>query len=357
MATTNPTPAQQVQSSIDSLKYTIDNLRSRVTLSGLRDEVSTLHNTILGLPQRVKDLRTRNYAFEKQLEPRALEMNVRWATIRGSVDGQILQQSAMLQNDMRSLDAKLPALVSLAANLPAAQSMLPPMQAEAEGLERRTSAAENAIKNMFKAFQDEYNNLDHHLDQVTWAIEQQEQATFQLLPTEAVVMAVSALWTVNGKEDNTDPKGVLFLTDQRILFEQKQDVATKKFLFITTASEKVQKLLWEFPVALFNEGIATKQGLFKNQDFIELQLASGAPYPLVSLHLDGQDSEGWVVLIKRVKVHDLDADRVIAIDLQEVEKVKKAPTICSSCGGVISKPILRGQDQITCEFCGAVIRL
>ena len=170
-------------------------------------------------------------------------------------------------------------------------------------------------------------------------------------------MAVEATWTENGKEDNTDPKGVLFLTDQRILFEQKQEIATKKFLFITTATEKVQKLLWEFHVALFNEGIATKQGLFKNQDFIELRLASGAPYPVVTLHLHGQDSESWVVLIKRVKAHELDADRAIALDQQVIEKVKQAPSLCPSCGGVISKPILRGQDQITCEFCGAVIRL
>lgn len=170
-------------------------------------------------------------------------------------------------------------------------------------------------------------------------------------------MAVEAVWTRDGKEDGSDPKGVIYLTDQRLLFEQKQEIATKKFLFITTATEKVQKLLFETPVALVQDVTASKQGLFKNQDFIDLRLASGAPFPTAQFHLNGQDSAGWAALIRQVKAHELDAERAVAVDQQAVEKVKTAPSKCPSCGGAITQPIMRGQDTINCEFCGAVIRL
>jgi uncharacterized Zn-finger protein len=40
-----------------------------------------------------------------------------------------------------------------------------------------------------------------------------------------------------------------------------------------------------------------------------------------------------------------------------VEKAKSAPVQCPYCGGSITKPVLRGMDSITCDFCGKVIRL
>lgn len=357
MAPSDLSPAEQLRSSIDSLKVEIDALRRKVTLADMRDQVADLHNGTLGLGQRIKDLRVRNYNFEKSLELKSDDMAMRWATIRGTVDSQLIRQSTMLQNDMRSIDAQLPQLIAVSSNTTLAQPMLGALKTGVDALEGRTSAAAEAIRNLFGDFQNEYNELDRHLDEVTWALDQRDEATFQLLSTEGIVMAVNATWTRDGKEDKNDPKGVIFLTDQRLLFEQKQEVATKKILFITTASEKVHKLLFETPVALVQEVTASKQGFFKNQDFIDMRLASGAPYPAASFHLDGQDSTGWANLIRRVKAHELDADRAVVIDQAVVEKVKTAPSRCPSCGGSITQPILRGQDTLSCEFCGVVIRL
>ena len=349
--------ADELQSSINSLKYEVDTLRKKVTLSDLRDQVSDLHNGTLGLPQRIKDLRGRDYDFEKTLESKAEAMAMRWATIRGAVDSQLIQQSTTLQNDMRGIDAQLPQLIANQNNRMVAQPMLAALKTAVDGLDSRVNAAVSAVQNMFDAFEGEYQSLDKHLDEVTWALEQRDEATFRLLPTEGVVMAVKATWAKDGKEDNSDPKGVIFLTDQRLLFEQKQEVATKKILFITTASEMVHKLIFETPVALVEGAVPSKQGMFKNQDFIDLRLGHGAPYPAALFHLDGQDSTGWAALIKRAKEHDLDSDRAVPIDPALVEKVRSAPSKCPSCGGTITQPVMRGQDSITCDFCGAVIRL
>ena len=171
-------------------------------------------------------------------------------------------------------------------------------------------------------------------------------------------MAVKAVWTRdNSKEDKDDPEGILFLTDQRLLFEQKEEIATKKVLFVTTERELVQKLIFEVPVISIESVKATKQGMFKNEDWIETVLATGSFSREAKLHLDGQDSNEWQKLITRVKSKEIDADRAIALDEKAVEKAKSAPSQCPTCGGLITKPVLRGQDTITCEFCGNVIRL
>jgi hypothetical protein len=350
-------PAETLRNEINSLERSIDDLRKRVTLSSIRDEVANLHNSTLGLPQRIQDLRRRNYAFDKSLETKAGDMGMRWATIKGSVEGQLMAQSTMLQNDMRSLDAKLPQLATYSSNQSVAQAMLPALKTETEALDRRCSAAEDAIENIYRPYQQEYSSLDQSLDTITWSLDQLDEATFQLLADESLVLAVKATWTRDGKEDGQDPKGTLFLSDQRIFFEQKQEVATKKILFITTATEKVHKLLYFFAVGQVEDVLASKQGLFKNQDYIDIRCVVDAPYPSIVLHLDGQDSTAWATLIKRVRMHDLDADRALAVNQEAVEKVRSAPTKCASCGGTITQPILRGQDTLQCEFCGAVIRL
>ncbi len=170
-------------------------------------------------------------------------------------------------------------------------------------------------------------------------------------------MAVEAVWLKDGKEDKDDPKGVLYLTDQRLLFEQKQQVATKKILFITTESQKVQKLLAEVPTTLLETVNATKQGLFSHEDHIELTFASGAPIYRLHFHLDGQDCNRWQGLLGQAQAHAFDQDRAVALNPADVERVKAAPAQCPSCGGAIHQPVLRGMDSLRCEYCGFVIRL
>ncbi|MCL4562674.1 MAG: hypothetical protein M1281_18940, partial [Chloroflexi bacterium] len=142
-----------------------------------------------------------------------------------------------------------------------------------------------------------------------------------------------------------------------ILFEQKQEVATKKVLFITTEKKKVQQLLMETPVALLQTVEATKQGLFGHEDHIELTFASGAPFYSAHFHLDGQDCNEWQALLGKAKAKDFDRDRAVAIAQDDIDKVKAAPGQCPACGGAITAPVLRGMDSLTCEFCGYVIRL
>ncbi len=119
-------------------------------------------------------------------------------------------------------------------------------------------------------------------------------------------MAVKATWTRDNREDRDDPQGVLYLTDQRMIFEQKQEVATKKVLFITTERKLVQEMQLEFAVDRVTDVRGSKQGMFKNEDFLELTLATGAPVKSTQFHIFGQDCMAWVGLINRARTHEFD---------------------------------------------------
>ena len=102
---------------------------------------------------------------------------------------------------------------------------------------------------------------------------------------------------------------------------------------------------------------ASKKGLLRHEDHLDLTLAPGAPLPSAHFHIDGQRSTTWQGLIGRAKSGDFDQDRAVALDQEAVEKVRAAPTRCPNCNAPITQRVLRGMDRITCEYCGHVIRL
>jgi hypothetical protein len=194
------------------------------------------------------------------------------------------------------------------------------------------------------------------LYKLEWTLTELSEASFELLATESPLMAVKAVWATEGKQKKDDPEGVLFLTDLRLLFEQKEKIATKKVLFVATEKKKVQELHWEVPLVLIDNVKSRKEGFLNKDDYIEIHFQSAAPLDTVHLHI-WQRGDDWVSLINRAKAGDFDANRAIPLDQAVIDKVKNAPTKCPSCGGAINQVILRGMDSVTCEFCGDVIRI
>lgn len=355
--TTQPNPIEELARDISSTQMELNSLQKSVRLTDVIDAVEDLESKMAGVSHVLEDLRKRGYVFEKGLENQSQNIYQRWKTIKPTVQMQIQFQANQLSRALPPIETKMAQLSSMSRNLALARPMHSQVKTEVENLTRKAEAAESTLRGMYDELENEYNKLNQHLDDIDWMLSQLAQASFTLLPTESGIMAVKATYTSGPKADKDDPEGVLYLTDQRLIFEQKQEVATKKVLFITTERKTIQNLVFEIPVVMVEDIKPAKQGMFKNEDHLDIFFASGAPYRQVHLHLDGQDCNLWQGLINRAKIKDFDKDRAVAVDQAEVEKVKAAPTICPACGGSITKPVLRGQDTISCEYCGNIIRL
>ncbi len=353
---TNPTPTDQITSDIDAIQTRISSLQQAVRLSRTRDSIEDLDTTVRGMQQRIANLRQRGYAFEKELEDQAAAFVQQWEVLNASLAVQIDQQTASLQAALHHIETQFSAAVAQKGNAPTARPMVDGLKASLSVLEDKTSAIEGQIRGMYDAFANQVGITQQHLSDVEWMMLQFAEATFKLLPTESGIMAVKAVWCVQVKESKDDPEGVLYLTDQRLLFEQKQEIATKKVLFITTEKQKIQELKWEIPVATIEEIKPSKEGLLKNEDHLDLSFGSGAPIQSAHVHV-WQDGTHWLQLLNRAKTKDFDQTRAIAIDKAVADKVKALPSQCPSCGGNINQVVLRGQDNVQCEYCGYTIRL
>lgn len=352
-----PSPLEKLQADIRTAQNNLNSLQGRVRMADLRDQVEDIQTAVQTLETQVRDLRTKGYAFEKGMEAKAKSLQDQWAPLQPVVINLINDHSTRLDMEVRSIESLMMQLTSRSGNIAQATPFLNQVQSAISSMESKVQSVENAIRGSYDDLNQAVSKMTAHIKQVSEMLDWFSQATFRLHEAEAPVNAVKAVWAPNGKEEKDDPQGYLFLSDQRVFFEQNEEIATKKILFITTEKQKVQKLLFEFPVVLVEDVTTAKLGLFKNEDHLDLKLTSGAPFPSCHFHIFNQPCEEWDALFGRVKSKELDADRVTAISQEVIEKVKKAPAQCPSCGGVISKPVLRGQDTITCDFCGLVIRL
>jgi len=352
---TDHNPAEEIQNQIQSLEYDLKRLQSSVRLSEVRDQVEDLQTIVNGLDRRLGSLRERGYPFESELEERAADFEKEWSQIEPELKDLIDREARGLERDLRPLEGDLSGLKTGNQLLSALKPRVEKVQSQMEALEGRVEAAGRSARGMYDQFHAEVRKMTTHLDDLEWMLTELSEASFDLLATESGIRAAKAAWARGEKQSKEDPQGVLYLTDQRLLFEQKEKVATKKILFIATEKEQVQELKWEVPVELIQEIKTSDAGFLKRGDYLEMRFDSRAALDAAQIRI-WQPGEIWVSLINRAQAREFDAGRAIPLDKDAVEQVENAPTKCSSCGGTINQPILRGMDSITCEYCGSVIR-
>jgi predicted nucleic acid-binding Zn-ribbon protein len=353
MTQMNPGRADEIRKEIAAAQSAVNELASKTRLTTVRDEISGLETDIQNLETRIRKIRDRKYAFNKILETQAVDFRKQWLQKRPAAMMQLNKESNLLTTSLQPLERR-------AANLhavPHPGAAAKRLQEEVTACESRVDAAEDSIKATYSDLKQEVDKVEAQLALIEKTLDLSETATFGFLPAESVIRAVKAVWTRDGKEDKEDPEGFLFLTDQRLLFEQREEIATKKVLFVTTERKKLQQLLFEIPVFSITSIKAEKQGVFKNEDWLKLEFAPGSFTTGAVLHIDGQSCDTWQGLLNQAKTKEFDSDRAIALDQAAVEKALSAPEKCPNCGGAITKPVLRGMDSITCDFCGLKIKL
>ena len=89
---------------------------------------------------------------------------------------------------------------------------------------------------------------------------------------------------------------------------------------------------------------------------VRLQDSAKAPKVVEALLKGGVDCKWYVQQLNRVMTGEIDKERAIPVDEAEVEAVRSAPTVCTTCGATLPA-LARGVTELTCEYCGTVVRV
>ena len=348
-------PAELRADRLSALRSEWTGLSGKITLGYLGDEIEDRAGQIEALPLRVAELRKRGYRYHGDWEARVEAMSEGWPERR--------RRAIRLQSERaRSLQVPAKEIAELCDHSMLSDGALDRLESSLEELEAKLEDAERGVRGAYDSLDAPLYELEREFDAAEAVLESMDTASFDFYPDENGVAVCKATW-INHPDE---PEGLLFLTDGRLVFEQREKKAKKKVLFITTESELVQELLWESPVGNIEDLAAEdKKKMLSRKELLHLGFReySAGLHGDVSLQLKGTTNEEWAGLIKRVQSGEIEADRhgapdpaEAAVDSAPPTPPQEIPTKCPACGGQLPT-LVKGMRELTCEYCSTVVRL
>jgi predicted nucleic acid-binding Zn-ribbon protein len=317
----------------------VNELQDEMMLKDVQDDLSELENEVHSLARDLADLRARGYAVEKSLEADLEVLTAQWDQVKTRAVTTVENQTKILSEQMAVIQDDLAKLMGMSSNLNAARPHFIRLKSAIASAEAQAEAAEDTVLDLYDEYADEVESLATHFEWADWMLEALSTASFRLLATESGVAATEAVWERPGLEPEN---GILFLTDQRVLWEDRVDDYELKIavpLQQVTEANEVSDEEVEFDVISIS---------FDSPD---------APVPAAKFQLALPVADDWLEMIGRARAGDYAEDRAIEIDEADLERVRNAPEQCSNCGAAFTSPVLRGQSEISCEYCGVVTRI
>ena len=325
------------QADIIALQSEVNELQDEMMLKGIQEELAELENDVRELERDLAGVRSDGYMIESEMEADVTILAAQWERIKTNTGITMEQQTALLSEQMTSIQKMLSKLAARSDDLAGVRPLYMQIKSAIASAEAQADAADATVMAQYDEYADEVEALGAHLDWIAWMLEALSTASFRLLATESGVAALETIWEVPG----LDPEnGILFLTDQRLLWEDrvgdyelKIDVPLQQIM--EAKSEIDEDLGVEFLIATFNSGAPVLEARFQFSQ------------PVV---------KEWLRMIGRARAGDYAKDRAVPLEEAELERVRNAPQQCSNCGAALTAPVLRGQAEITCEYCGVVTR-
>lgn len=185
----------------------------------------------------------------------------------------------------------------------ASESLLERADEETDDAERKLRDAKREYIKGLDPLEDTEKRIKKLMKRIPYYFEMRDEASFEFADDEKVVMADKAEWVVTGK-GKEDPDGILFLTNQRMVFEQKEKTGKKFGLFGGKMQHGIQ---WEYPLSQIASVSFEDQGMMGRKDMLMLQMQSGAEHGEITLESKGDDDNSeWHEVIEKALNGSLD---------------------------------------------------
>lgn len=343
--------SEKMTTQLASINSKFDRLADKAQLADLYKAIGDFDAKLMALPIALEALRGRGYVHGEQLEDRLEAVDDKWEDARPRVE-------EALEKYIKELDSETDKVNRQVDRGASNQASLDRLESTVDSLDSRIESASSSISGLYSGLKSELGGVEWDMNKATAMLDLIDGSQeVRLRETEGPLLAVKTVWQRDGDKDG--PEGILFLTDQRLMFEQREEVVTKKrFGLFKADSKMVQELQLDIPVQEIEEVSHKEEGGFMGMgkaDILEIVFTANAPISRGRFHLKGQESSDWATMIKLIQTGEIDDDRADEYEdeLAETDAVV-FPTQCPGCFAPVEPPS-RGETSLTCEFCGTII--
>jgi len=322
---TQKSPAELRAERFERLRSDWSDLSDHATLGDLYDRIESLRNAIEDLPDRISNFRTRGYVYGNEWEAKAEALKEAWPDRARKARRHLRDQANRMEPLIEDIE-------NFCDRSRLADGQLDRLEDKIERAEDWIGDADSQVRTIFTSLNEDLATLNREFSQVEYMLDAMDDVTFPLLPEENGVAACEAIWT----NDKKEPKGVLFVTNHRLIFERREKVAKKKVLFITTKSELVQEKLWEAPIgSVTSTDTEDKGALMFSKELLHLQFAHDVRTipEEITLRLKGRDNDDLRAWIELTQTGEIAAQRYDAGEEETATPAAEAlpddvPTVC-----------------------------
>lgn len=334
---------EELAEAISEAQERFNELVKRVQLTSIVEETTSLGNDMIDLPEKIAAVRGRGYKFRNYLEGKIEVMAEKWDGINDRIETWLEEESADLDDELAEAEAAYRKLQRRQS-----QKYLDRLTNALDTLETQVEASEEKIEALYNKVHQEMKTTNTQLTRINQQLDWLDAADVSLKAGEGLYMAAEAEW-----DDNRDkPDGFIYVTDQRVIFEQSE----KKGGMMGFGGKQVKEVLWEVSHDQIDDVIPANEGFGGGKDMMTLKLSSGNFSELVAEIKGGIEADYWAQQLKRATKGLILEESAIEPDPELIERLRNAPTECPNCGGVMPK-LNAGANEITCEYCGSMVRI
>lgn len=349
-ASSSSAVSAELQSAIRMLETKERGVQQRAQLSTIRSEIGRIDGAFVDIPLKIGEANKRGFVFTKDMDDALALVEDEWLSgLQNAVDTDFDSGLQKLTHSAKSLDRTMTQL-SRPNKL-----MVDRAESELEQLGSLISTTEQDIRGRYSTILSTINEIYDDLEEANTALDLLHDSEIELRGNEAIVLVGEAEWEIDGEDEG--PDGYLYLTDQRLLFEQKEEVAAKKFLFITTKTSEIQKLLVDVEIRHLDsiEHTDEKRRTLQiwGDEILSITLSGQADLSRLRFHIKDREADEWKETLQYVLSGRIQEDRFDFDDESETADLV-FPAACPNCmAAVPAQP--GGVTVYECEFCGATI--
>ncbi len=252
----------------------INQIQHRLMLAEQRSAVEGAERDLGQSLQDLAMIRQKAHKFDEDLEEGLAAQEPKIKEVRELLDRHLDTVNRTLRPEFDSVMRQLESAAVSGWQLNSLASRI-------ENGERELARIESEIQTRIRDAFTELSALTARARNLAWSYRQAEEASFDLGADDALVSAWEAQWLA--EDQKSGPKGVLYLTSNQIIFEQKEKVKMKKGLF--AKKQFVQKLAFHQPLTVLAKSLdAEKRRFLGKKELLNLEFKSGEPLK-VSFHL------------------------------------------------------------------------
>jgi hypothetical protein len=252
-------------------------IQGHITQRSFLRVVADVDRELTALRTRLDDIQTRGYAFGREIGEEIEDVTAVWTpiaqAIREAASARAEAVAARLA-ELRSYVDILEISEGVAAQIQANKllELMAPLKAELATL---SADVGQQLNTQARDVPTRVNALSVWLDAVEASLKRSPEAEFELNAAEAVVLAVEVEWRPNNEPSEKDKepmRGMLFLTDQRLVLEAHEWQGG----ILGLGGKKVQRIVWEGPYTAIR-AISRVPSSDESGDTITLDLDESAP--------------------------------------------------------------------------------